>query len=74
VLPGGLNGQQLAQRAIEMHPHLRVLFATGYARDAIVHDGRVDPGVQLITKPFIYSELASRLRTVLDGEAHRRSQ
>jgi PAS domain S-box-containing protein len=73
VLPGGLNGQQLAQRAVEMHPHLRVLFATGYARDAIVHDGRLDSGVQLITKPFVYSELAARLRTVLDGEAHRRT-
>jgi signal transduction histidine kinase len=73
VLPGGLNGQQLAQRAVEVHPHLKVLFATGYARDAIVHDGRLDPGVHLITKPFVYSELASRLRVVLDGEAHRRA-
>jgi PAS domain S-box-containing protein len=73
VLPSGLNGQQLAQRAVELHPHLKVLFATGYARDAIVHDGRVDPGVQLITKPFVFSELATRLRTVLDGDAARRS-
>jgi len=73
VLPSGLNGQQLAQRAVELHPHLKVLFATGYARDAIVHDGRVDAGVQLITKPFVFNELAARLRMVLDGEASRRS-
>ena len=73
VLPSGLNGQQLAQRAVELHPHLKVLFATGYARDAIVHDGRVDAGVQLITKPFVFNELAARLRTVLDGDAGRRS-
>ncbi|HVF17359.1 MAG TPA: hypothetical protein VNA21_10615 [Steroidobacteraceae bacterium] len=42
-------------------------------RAAIVHDGRLDPGVQLITKPFVFSELASRLRMVLDGEAPRRT-
>jgi PAS domain S-box-containing protein len=69
VLPGGLNGQQLAERAVDSHPYLRVIFATGYARDAIVHDGRIDAGVQLITKPFVYSELATRLRAVLDGQA-----
>jgi PAS domain S-box-containing protein len=73
VLPSGLNGQQLAERAVQLHPHLKVLFATGYARDAIVHDGRLDAGVQLITKPFVFSELATRLRTVLDGDATRRS-
>ena len=73
VLPGGLNGQQLAERAVVIHPHMKVLFATGYARDAIVHDGRVDPGVQLITKPFVFSDLAARLRSVLDGEGARRA-
>lgn len=39
---------------------LKVLFTTGYARNAIVHDGRLDPGVQLITKPFTYAALASK--------------
>jgi hypothetical protein len=43
-----------------------VLFTTGYARNAIVHDGRLDPGVHLITKPFTMDALADKLRDVLD--------
>jgi DNA-binding response OmpR family regulator len=43
-----------------------VLFTTGYTRNAIVHHGRLDPGVQLIGKPFTYAELASKIRAVLD--------
>lgn len=68
VLPGGLNGQQLAQQAVVLHPQLKVLFATGYARDVIVHHGRLDPGVELITKPFAFHDLATRIRSVLDGQ------
>jgi PAS domain S-box-containing protein len=66
ILPGGMNGQQLAQRALELHPHMKVLFASGYARDAIVHHGRLDPGVQLIAKPFVRQELSTRLQQILD--------
>jgi CheY-like chemotaxis protein len=65
-LPGSLNGRQLADEAKRRRPDLRVLFTTGYARNAIVHDGRLDPGVQLITKPFTYDALASKLREMLD--------
>ncbi len=72
VLPGGMNGQQLAQVALSQQPSLKVLFASGYARDAIVHHGRLDPGVQLIAKPFVQHELAARLRQVLDGTGTRR--
>jgi PAS domain S-box-containing protein len=68
VLPGGMNGHQLAQQAQELHPRLKVLFATGYARDVIVHHGRIDPGLQVITKPFSFRDLAAKLRTVLEGE------
>jgi hypothetical protein len=52
------------------HPRLEVLFATGYARDVIVHHGRLDPGVQLmpITQPFAFDDLAMRIRSVLDGQ------
>jgi DNA-binding response OmpR family regulator len=63
-----MNGQQLAQQAVVLHPRLKVLFATGYARDVIVHHGRLDPGVQLITKPFAFDDLAARIRSVLDGQ------
>ena len=67
VLPGGCNGEDLARAARELRGGLRVLFTTGYARDAIVRDGRLAPGVQLITKPFTYAGLASKVREVLDA-------
>jgi CheY-like chemotaxis protein len=67
VLPGGLTGAQVAAQARALRPGLRVLFTTGYARDAIVHHGRLDSGVHLLTKPFTYAELASKVRDVLDG-------
>ena len=70
VLPGGMTGAQVAAKAREAKPDLKVLFTTGYARNAIVHHGRLDPGVQLITKPFSMSDLATRVRDVLDGLAH----
>ncbi|MGE0745513.1 MAG: response regulator [Rhodospirillales bacterium] len=66
-LPGGMNGRQLSDRARQVRPDLKVLFTTGYARNAIVHAGRLDPGVQIITKPFTYAALAAKLRDVLDA-------
>jgi PAS domain S-box-containing protein len=68
-LPGGMNGRQLAEAARARRPELKVLFTTGYARNAIVHDGRLDAGVQLVTKPFTYATLAEKLREVLDVKA-----
>jgi PAS domain S-box-containing protein len=65
-LPGGMNGRQLADAARQMRPDLKVLFTTGYARNAIVHDGRLDPGVALLTKPFTYAALAAKLGDMLD--------
>jgi CheY-like chemotaxis protein len=67
VLPGGMTGAQVAAQARGAKPDLKVLFTTGYARNAIVHHGRLDPGVQLITKPFTMANLAARVRDVLDG-------
>jgi PAS domain S-box-containing protein len=64
-LPGGMNGRELADEARRRHPGLKVLFTTAYARNAIVHQGRLDPGVELIVKPFTYDELATKLRRVL---------
>jgi len=65
-LPGGMNGRQLAEQAQRRRPRLKVLYTTGYARNAIVHQGRLDPGVEVIFKPFTYSDLATRIRRVLD--------
>jgi PAS domain S-box-containing protein len=67
VLPGGMTGAQVAAQARGMKPDLKVLFTTGYARNAIVHHGRLDAGVQLITKPFSMSDLATRVRDTIDG-------
>jgi CheY-like chemotaxis protein len=67
VLPSGMMGNKLAEQARALCPKLKVLFTTGYARNAIVHHGRLDPGVELITKPFSYAELAARIRDLLDG-------
>jgi CheY-like chemotaxis protein len=66
VLPGGLTGAQVAAQARAMRPGLRVLFTTGYARNAIIHQGRLDKGVHLITKPFSLNDLAAKVRDVLD--------
>jgi signal transduction histidine kinase len=65
-LPGGMNGRQLADQARKRRPGLKVLFTTGYARNAIVHHGRLDPGVEVIFKPFTYSDLAAKIRRVFD--------
>ncbi|WP_294280136.1 PAS domain-containing sensor histidine kinase [uncultured Sphingomonas sp.] len=67
VLPGGMTGADLASAARSLHPELKVLFTTGYARDVIVHGGRLDAGVALITKPFDFADLAARIRAMLDG-------
>jgi len=69
VLPGGMTGAELAREAAVLRPGLKVLFTTGYARDAIVHKGRLDEGVELITKPFSYGDLAARVRDMLDATA-----
>ena len=67
ILPGGMTGSDLAAKAREVCPALRVLFTTGYARDAIVHHGRLDSGVQLLTKPFAFDDLAAKVREMLDA-------
>jgi CheY-like chemotaxis protein len=65
-LPNGMTGRQLADAARQLRPDLKVLFTTGYARNAIVHDGRLDPGVELIGKPFSAIDLGFRIRALLN--------
>ena len=62
-----MNGRQLADEPLRRRPRLKVLFTTGYAPNAIVHHGRLDPGVEMIPKPFTYSGLAAKLRVVLES-------
>jgi signal transduction histidine kinase/ActR/RegA family two-component response regulator len=67
VLPQRMNGRMLAHEAAAVRPALPVLFTTGYARNAIVHNGQLDPDVQLLAKPYTQRDLAQKLRAVLDG-------
>ncbi|HEU4654274.1 MAG TPA: PAS domain S-box protein [Steroidobacteraceae bacterium] len=64
----GINGRQLVDAARGIRPDLHVLFTSGYARSAIVHQGRLDAGVQLLTKPFTRAQLAMRVREALDSQ------
>jgi signal transduction histidine kinase/CheY-like chemotaxis protein len=65
VMPG-MNGRKLAEAARARQPTLKVLFMTGYSRNAIVHQGRLDPGVDLIQKPLSSDQLAATVRRILD--------
>lgn len=66
VMPGGMNGRELAEYAQSARPSLKVLFTSGYTENAIVHQGRLDPGVALLSKPYTRLELATKVRRVLD--------
>ncbi|MGE4323742.1 MAG: CHASE3 domain-containing protein [Sphingobium sp.] len=68
VMPG-INGRVLAERACVMRPDIKVLYTTGYTRNAIVHNGMLDPGVAFLAKPFTLAQLAHKVRQVLDQAA-----
>ena len=65
IMPGGLNGRQLATEALKRRPGLKVLYTSGYTENAIVHHGRLDAGVLLLPKPYVSSDLARMIRTAL---------
>jgi DNA-binding response OmpR family regulator len=65
VMPG-MNGRQLAEAAELLRPDMKVLFMTGYSRNAIIHQGRLDAGVDLVQKPITGETLAAKIRAVLD--------
>jgi len=66
VMPG-MTGRELADKAIQVHPGLEVLFSTGYTRNAIVHNGIVDAGTNFLQKPYSLNDLARKVRAVLDA-------
>jgi signal transduction histidine kinase len=66
VMPG-MTGRELADQATSFRPDLKILFTTGYTRNAIVHNGMVDPGTNYLQKPYSLSDLARKVRAVLDG-------
>lgn len=70
VMPGSLRSPELAQRAKALLPNLAVLFTSGYTQNAIVHGGRLDPGVELLPKPYTRDALARKVRHVLANQKH----
>jgi CheY-like chemotaxis protein len=68
VLPGA-SGRELADQIKQLYPHVPVLYTTGYTRNAIVHQGRLDPGVQLLNKPYTQQDLARKVRELLDARS-----
>jgi PAS domain S-box-containing protein len=66
VIPGGMNGRQLADEIGRRNPDVKVLFTSGYTQEAIVHHGRLDPGVLLLGKPYRKADLARMVRVALD--------
>jgi PAS domain S-box-containing protein len=64
-LPGGMNGRQLADAALVRRPGLKVLFITGYAENAVIGEGRLKPGMHILTKPFSMETLAARIKEII---------
>jgi CheY-like chemotaxis protein len=67
-LPGGINGRQIADAARTSRPDLKVLFITGYAENAVMRGGYLEPGMQIMIKPFTMEALATRIQDVIAGE------
>lgn len=74
VLAGPMNGQAVAQAAAANRPGLPVLFTTGYTRNAIIHHGRLDEGIELLAKPYGAAELEAKVRRILDGPGGGRAE
>jgi signal transduction histidine kinase/CHASE3 domain sensor protein/ActR/RegA family two-component response regulator len=66
IMPGGINGRQLADEVAKRRPSAKILYTSGYTENAIVHHGRLDAGVLLLPKPYRKSDLARMVRTALD--------
>ena len=66
-LPGGMNGRQVAEAGRILRPGLKVLFITGYAENAVLGNGHLDPGMHVVTKPFAMDALAARIRAIVQA-------
>jgi CheY-like chemotaxis protein len=69
IMPGGMNGRQLAVEITKRRPGVPVLYTSGYPENAIIHHGRLDPGVALLNKPYRTPDLARMVRQVLAARA-----
>ena len=67
-LPGGMNGRQLADAALLLRTDLKVLFITGYAENAIINHRHLEPGMQIMTKPFQMDALGIKIRAMIEDK------
>lgn len=65
-LPGGMNGRQMADAAQALRPALKMLFITGYAENALIGNGMLQPNMAVLTKPFSLEVMKERIRSMLD--------
>jgi CheY-like chemotaxis protein len=72
VMPGTLRSPELARMARERLPNIAVLYTSGYTENSIVHGGRLDPGLELLSKPYTREAMARKIRHVLANQAQRR--
>jgi signal transduction histidine kinase len=68
VMPGGMGGRELSEAARALRPDIKVLFTSGYTENSIVHNGKLDPGIELLSKPYRREQLAIKLRKLLAAE------
>ena len=68
VLSGGETGPEVAEQALALVPGLKVLYMSGYTENTVLHQGRLDDGIDLVAKPFDKDDLAAKLRAVLDAD------
>jgi signal transduction histidine kinase/ActR/RegA family two-component response regulator len=68
IMPGSRNGRELAGEVLQRRPGVKVLYTSGYSQSAIIHNGRLDPGVLLLTKPYRRADLARMIRVALEGD------
>jgi CheY-like chemotaxis protein len=67
-LPGGMNGRQLADAARQIRRDLKVLFITGYAQNAAIGNGLLEPGMAMLSKPFALDALGAKIRIMMEDE------
>ena len=66
VMPGGMNGRELAQQVMALYPKLEVLYTSGYNQNAVITAGRLEDGISLLEKPYHKADLARKIRQLLD--------
>jgi signal transduction histidine kinase/CHASE3 domain sensor protein/ActR/RegA family two-component response regulator len=74
VMPGPVGGRMLAEEARALRPGIKILFTSGYAHDSVVHDGRLDAGVELLGKPYSQEDLARKIREALEAPVQEKSR